>query len=62
MEKRNGKPFRLWGFEWDYGGLVSNWQAGKLAQSDKKMVLSLALGPPATRTPAQEKAYNDHEG
>ncbi|QMW02869.1 hypothetical protein [Spirosoma foliorum] len=58
LEQRNGKPFKLWGFAWDYGGMVSNWQGGKLGLSNKKMFLAIGLGPSATQTPAQEKAYN----
>ncbi|QDK82854.1 hypothetical protein EXU85_31305 [Spirosoma sp. KCTC 42546] len=58
LEARNGKPFKVWGFEWDYGGMVSNWEGGKLAQSNKKAFLSIGLGAPVTKTPAQEKAYN----
>jgi hypothetical protein len=27
----NGKPFKLWGFSWDYGGYVSDLEGGKLA-------------------------------
>lgn len=28
LEKANGKPFEFYGFEWDYGGLVTNWNGG----------------------------------
>ncbi|GAB3802001.1 hypothetical protein GCM10028819_30420 [Spirosoma humi] len=58
LEKRNGKPFKLWGFEWDYGGMVSSWQGGKLTPPNKKSFVSIGLGAPVSRTPAQEKAYN----
>jgi hypothetical protein len=30
VEKANGKPFSLFGFGWDYGGRVTNWNEGKL--------------------------------
>ncbi len=30
LEKINGKPFKFYGFGWDYGGLVTNWNDGKL--------------------------------
>ncbi len=30
LEEANGKPFRLYGFEWDYGGLVVDWNGGRL--------------------------------
>ena len=26
----NGKPVTFWGFGWDYGGAVSNWNGGKI--------------------------------
>lgn len=26
----NGRAFTLWGFDWDYGGTVSDWRGGKL--------------------------------
>lgn len=30
VEKANGKPFLLSGFDWDYGGRATNWNDGKL--------------------------------
>jgi hypothetical protein len=30
LEKINGAPFQLAGFEWDYSGTVTSWGAGKL--------------------------------
>lgn len=30
-EKANGRPFVLSGFEWDYGGTVTDWKGGALA-------------------------------
>ncbi|MBB4042224.1 hypothetical protein GGR34_003913 [Microvirga flocculans] len=30
VEKANGKPFVLYGFEWDYGGTVAGWNGGAL--------------------------------
>jgi hypothetical protein len=44
LEKLNGKPFRLYGFSWDYGGLVESWQKGKLAGLEAKMSLILSQG------------------
>jgi hypothetical protein len=32
IEKINGKPFKLYGFEWDFGGRSSNWQGGELGK------------------------------
>ena len=31
IERLNGKPFKLSGFDWDYGGRVSDWMGGALA-------------------------------
>jgi hypothetical protein len=31
IERINGRPFRLWGFDWDYGGWVSDWDGGVFA-------------------------------
>ena len=53
IARLNGKPFRLYGFEWDYGGRVASWQGGKLARPlAGGCTLSLSLGiddktPPA---------------
>jgi hypothetical protein len=32
VEKLNGKPFQLSGFDWDFGGLVTDWRKGALAK------------------------------
>lgn len=31
VERLNGRAFRLFGFEWDYGGAVVDWRGGRLA-------------------------------
>lgn len=33
IERLNVMPFKLWGFDWDYGGWVSDWNAGTFSQS-----------------------------
>ena len=33
----NGKPFTLWGFGWDYGGWVSDWNGGAFAPTNACM-------------------------
>jgi hypothetical protein len=33
IERINVMPFKLWGFDWDYGGWVSDWGVGTLSQS-----------------------------
>jgi hypothetical protein len=32
IEKMNGRPFKLSGFDWDLGGRVTNWQGGALGK------------------------------
>ncbi|MDX1943446.1 MAG: hypothetical protein SFU99_22965 [Saprospiraceae bacterium] len=31
LEELNGRPFTFYGFEWDYGGLVSDWNGGNIS-------------------------------
>jgi hypothetical protein len=32
LEKLNGKPFKMSGFGWDYGGRITDWDGGKLVR------------------------------
>lgn len=32
VQKTNGKPFLVSGFEWDYGGFVTDWKGGALGR------------------------------
>jgi hypothetical protein len=41
VETINGKPFRLYGFGWDYGGTSLNWQDGLLATQPGGCLLQL---------------------
>jgi hypothetical protein len=34
VEQLNGRPFKLWGFSWDYGGWVSDWNGGAFAAAE----------------------------
>ena len=34
VEKANGKPFKMSGFGWDYGGYVTDWGGGAFAPKD----------------------------
>ena len=34
IERANGRPFRLLGFDWDYQGTVMSWSAGRLSKQD----------------------------
>lgn len=48
----NGKPIRFLGFDWDYGGNVSDWNGGALAPQDGEMLrrmVRLALPEQARR-------------
>ena len=38
IQKRNGKPFTFTGFDWDYGGTITDWHGGKLQPADDKAV------------------------
>lgn len=53
IEEINGKPFRLLGFEWDYGGTIISWEGGNLEGQPREMWLAL--------TPDQE-AYQQTSG
>lgn len=47
LERLNGKPYKFLGFDWDYGGYVSNWADGTLARAFLEPgQLSLRLAPP----------------
>jgi hypothetical protein len=41
----NGKPFKLWGFSWDYGGYVSDLGGGKLAALPGECRAIIRFGP-----------------
>jgi hypothetical protein len=55
----NGKPLSFNGLDWDYGGVVTDFHGGKLAQpSDADPSFSIALNHDA----APEKSYPEGEG
>lgn len=35
LQAKNGRPFKFLGFEWDYGGAISDWRGGALAPDGK---------------------------
>ncbi len=43
LERLNGKPFKLYGFEWDYAGNVSSWEGGALGNPDAPASLTVQL-------------------
>jgi hypothetical protein len=46
IEKRNGKPFKLSGFGWDYGGQVLNWEKGALDKPQGGCHVSISFSYP----------------
>lgn len=38
VQGKNGKPFAFSGFDWDYGGTVTDWKGGKLQPADDNAV------------------------
>lgn len=64
IEKLNGRAFNLSGFDWDYGGLVTNWRGGQFATATGKCRLHVGFDRvvPDHLTPAQEKALDATSG
>ncbi|AXK72310.1 hypothetical protein DWG18_08450 [Lysobacter sp. TY2-98] len=58
LEALNGRPFVFAGFGWDYGGAVSDWQGGRLAQ-DSPFVGPVILCEPAN--PPEDYPSGDSE-
>ncbi|CAG37442.1 hypothetical protein [Desulfotalea psychrophila] len=53
IEELNGRPFKLAGFGWDYGGTVLSWKSGLLEQ---------AFGGTANRVIIRLRATGDRDG
>lgn len=47
VEALNGKPFKLSGFGWDYGGMSMGWEGGKLDTAEPRCDLSVFFSPRA---------------
>lgn len=63
LQKRNGKPFEFLGFDWDYGGAITDWHDGALA-SGKTDGSALTLCPPEdapTDYPAGDNAFSSDD-
>jgi hypothetical protein len=45
IEQRNGKPFKLSGFDWDYGGFANDFGGGALAKREGGCRLGLRFYP-----------------
>jgi hypothetical protein len=55
VEKLNGRPFELSGFDWDYGGAVTDWKGGALgrpAPGGCIVSVQFALPPKVSETAA----------
>ena len=50
VEHANGRAFQLWGFDWDYGGYVSDWMGGAL--NDPACRFGVAFNPTGNSTGA----------
>lgn len=51
VEKANGKPFLLSGFDWDYGGYANSWEGGALEPKAGGCILSVRFSPSAAESP-----------
>lgn len=59
LEKINEGPFKFYGFGWDYSGIVSGWQNGKL--EPKRVMVSLGPANLSDNSPAYMKLMGDGE-
>ncbi len=53
LERRNGRPFKLFGFGWDSSGTVFSWEGGNLAALIKGGLI-LRLTPDEAGTNSEE--------
>ena len=62
VEKINGRPFKLLGFDWDLGGRVSDWQGGTFATVPGGCDFRLGFNPWADAPDAaRDKVSGDKE-
>src|SRR5262245_10661029 len=62
VEKLNGKPFRLYGFGWEMGGMQLDWLDGKLAKLPGGCTLQVRFGIPDQKAPtAGHPAFGENE-
>lgn len=64
LEKINGRPFKIYGFEWDRGGAICSWEGGSLdaSFSKKGVMLQLGLNDAEYSGPAYKKWGNSVVG
>jgi len=56
LEKLNGGPLKLYGFEWDYSGMVTSWEGGNL-ENELKIGEKFALQLGSNKAPGN--SYGD---
>jgi hypothetical protein len=61
LERLNGRPFKLAGFGWDYGGMVTDWAGGALDGSLAEIKLYLDPGPAQYESPAYSNVLGDRD-
>jgi hypothetical protein len=61
LERMNGRPFILAGFGWDYGGVVTDWSAGRLDSLLSGVKLYLDPGLAQRESPAYSKVLGDRD-
>jgi hypothetical protein len=44
VQKVNGKPFLVSGFDWDYGGFVADWKGGALSRMEGGCSVMMRFG------------------
>lgn len=54
VETLNGKPFKLFGFGWDYGGRVSDFNGGALGQPEGALQVEFQLDYDSPTPPSEE--------
>jgi hypothetical protein len=64
LEKMNGRPFKLSGFGWDYGGALTSWEGGRLQAWQTpcgNVALSLDPTEAGTQSPDYSKVLGEGE-
>lgn len=59
VEQVNGRPFSIYGWEWDYGGYVHDWQGGNLDQGTCRVVGGFETRASDTSAVASRDAVGD---
>lgn len=64
VEKINGRPFQLSGFDWDYGGMVGDWRGGALSKlkGPCRVQVQFDRTVPDAPTRAQQRAIDATSG